>query len=283
MEKTDTMFMVGKNRMNINYFAEQAFFVKNFSASIGVSGNYNAMFGHNFAFGANAGCEFYKNSRVYLNVNRALRLPTFTDLYYKSAVQDANPNLKPEENLTAEIGVKFSHKGFYANFAAFYRHGNNIIDWVKLPTETKWRSENRKIDTYGGEIAVGYRSNKFVRNAKISYSYLNSIAELAENLQSKYALDYLKHKLSVRFEHKIYRGFGASWQYVLQRRNDYVNANGDLVKYDAFGLLDGRIFWQNPRLKFFLEATNILDVKYFDIVGIMQPSRWVKAGAEVRF
>ncbi|MDR0831087.1 MAG: TonB-dependent receptor, partial [Prevotellaceae bacterium] len=170
MEKTDTMFVVGKNRLNINYFVEQAFFIKKFSASVGASGNYNAMFGHNFAFGANAGYEFMKNSRVYLNVNRALRLPTFTDLYYKSAVQDANPNLKVEENLSAELGVKLSHKGFYANFAAFYRHGKNIIDWVKLPEEPKWHSENRQIDTYGGEVLVGYRSNRFVRNAEISYS-----------------------------------------------------------------------------------------------------------------
>ncbi|MDR0830913.1 MAG: TonB-dependent receptor, partial [Prevotellaceae bacterium] len=147
----------------------------------------------------------------------------------------------------------------------------------------KWHSENRQIDTYGGEVLVGYRSNRFVRNAEISYSYLNSVSEFDQNYRSKYALDYLKHKLAVRFEHKIYKGFGASWQYVLQRRNDYVNQNGEMVKYDTFGLLDGKIFWQNPRLQVFIAATNILDTKYYDILGVLQPSRWVKAGVEVRF
>ncbi|MDR1543983.1 MAG: TonB-dependent receptor [Prevotellaceae bacterium] len=286
LEKTDTMFQVGKNRLNINYFVEQAFFVKIFSASIGVSGNYNAMFGHNFAFGANVGYEFYKNSRIYLNVNRALRLPAFTDLYYKSRVQTSNPNLKPEENITAELGVKFYHKGFYTNFSAFYRAGKNIIDWLDRKGDgvEMWEAKNHtQINTFGGEIAVGYRSDKFVRNAEISYSYLNSVSKFDENYQSKYALDYLKHKLSVRFEHKIYKGFGASWQYILQERNGSYKKNEQDTDYQAFGLLDGRIFWQNPRLKFFIEATNILDIKYFDIVGIQQPSRWVKAGVEVRF
>ncbi|MDR2685043.1 MAG: TonB-dependent receptor, partial [Prevotellaceae bacterium] len=175
LEKTDTMFICGKNRLNINYFLEQVLFIKKFSASVGISGNYNSMFKTNIVFGANAGYEFYKNSHVYINFNNAVRLPTFTDLYYRSATQQSDPNLKPEESMTVEIGVKYSYKGFYLNFSTFCRSGKNIIDWVQYPNETVWRVANHThINTLGGEVAVGYRGRKYLKNIELSYSYINS-------------------------------------------------------------------------------------------------------------
>ena len=283
LEKTDTTFTYGKNRLNINYFAEQLFFIKNFSASVGISGNYNSMFKHNFAVGANFGYEFYKNSRVYLNFNRALRLPTFTDLYYKSATQIANPNLKPENSLTLELGAKYAVKHWYSNISLFYRAGRDIIDWVRLPDEEKWRSMNHTaINTFGGEFAAGFRGHYWVKRAEIGYSYINSDRK-SDGYLSMYALDYLQHKATFTFEHRIWKNFGASWQINFQKRNgNYQNSDGQLIDYKPFALCDGRIYWQNPKINIFVETTNILGTKYYDYGGILQPQRWVKAGIEVK-
>lgn len=282
LEKTDTTFTYGKNRLNINYFAEQSFFIKKISVSAGISGNYNSMFKHNFAFGANFGYEFYKNSRVYLNFNRALRLPTFTDLYYKTATHISNQNLGAENSLTLEIGAKYSVKRWYSSVSLFYRAGRDIIDWVRLPEEEKWRSMNHTaINTFGGEFSVGYRGN-WVKKAEIGYSYINSDKTKSAYL-SMYALDYLQHKAIFMLEHRIWKNFGASWQITLQKRNgSYQNADAQMIDYKPFALWNGRLFWQNSVINIFAEATNILGTKYYDYGGILQPQRWLKAGIELK-
>jgi iron complex outermembrane receptor protein len=237
------------------------------------------MFQNNFAFGANVGYMFAKNGNLYANVNRSLRLPTFTDLYYKSATQIANPNLKPEESLTAELGMRWANYGFRTNLSTYYRIGQNLIDWVKRADEEKWQSVNHtRVDAMGGEVNVGYSHGYWLKNIEISYAYCHLNKEAGE-LLSKYALDYLEHKLALHLEHGIYKGFGASWQATYQSRNGaYSDKQGNTQTYQPFWLLDGRIFWQTDKLHVFVESSNLLNTHYYDYGGIEQPGRWVKAG-----
>lgn len=272
-------FIFAKNRLNINYFAEQSFFVGNFSASIGFSGNYNTLFRHNFAFVANVGYAFTKNGSLCLNVNRALRLPTFTDLYYKSATQIANPELMPEESLTTEISLRWADYGLRTTFNVYYRMGQNIIDWVKTPEAEKWQSVNHtRIDAVGGEAEIGYRYGYWLKNIAVSYAYCH-LNKNAGELMSKYALDYLKHKLTFNLEHGIYKGFGASWQLMYQNRTgNYLDINGATMAYTPVWLFDGRIYWKNPTINVFVEGSNLLGTHYYDYGGIEQPGRCIKAG-----
>jgi len=276
------LFTYAKNRLNINYFAEQSFFVGNFSASIGFSGNYNTMFQNNFAFGANIGYAFTKNGNIYANINRALRLPTFTDLYYKSATQTANPDLKPEESLTTELGIRWSGYGIHTRLNAYYRIGKNIIDWVKTPEAEKWQSMNHtRVDAVGGEYTIGYQYGYWLKNIEIGYAYCLLDKE-AGDLLSKYALDYLKHKLTFNLEHGIYKGFGATWQLTYQNRAGcYTDINGSVVGYTPVWLLDGRIYWKNSTITAFVEGTNLIGTNYYDYGGILQPDRWLKAGITI--
>ena len=84
------------------------------------------MFRNNFACTANVGYTFDTDGAVFVNVSRALRLPTFTDLYYQSATQTANPNLKPEQSMTAEVGAHWGRKGFRVSLNAYYRVGKDL-------------------------------------------------------------------------------------------------------------------------------------------------------------
>ncbi len=277
-------FTKAKNRLNVNYFAEQMFSVGNFVAAVGISGNYNTMFRHNFAFTANASYHFAADGEVFANVSRALRLPTFTDLYYQSATQIANPNLKPEESLTSEIGVRWAGHGFRTSLNAYYRVGKNLIDWVKTPDEERWRSVNHtRVDAFGGEVSLAYSHGYWLKNLESNYAYCQ-LSKDAGELMSKYALDYLRHKFTVNFAHGIYKGFGASWQFTFQQREGtYTDVDGAVQRYTPAYLLDGRIFWQNQKLNIFLEGSNLIGQKYYDYGGIVQPGRWIKAGISVKF
>lgn len=275
-------FTKSKNRLNVNYFVEQSFVVGNFLASVGFSGNYNSMFKHNYAATANIGYKFDNNGSVYINVNRALRLPTFTDLYYQSATQIANPALKPEESLTAELGVRWAKRGFRIQANGYYRMGKNLIDWVKTPEEDKWHSVNHtRVDAFGGEAVIGYSHNYWLKNIELGYAFCQLNKDAGEML-SKYALDYLRHKLTFTLSHGIYKGFGANWQFTYQQRNGtYTDSNNKVQNYQPAYLLDGRIYWQNKKINIYLDATNLIGRTYYDYGGIQQPSRWVKAGVVV--
>ncbi len=277
-------FTNGKNRLNVNYFAQQHFYVNKFTASVGVSGNYNTMFYHNYALGTNLGYAFTQHCSVFASANRALRLPTFTDLYYKSATQIANPDLNPEKSITTELGVNYSKNRFIGNASLYYRWGTDIIDWIKKEGDEKWKSMNHsKVDAFGGDISAAYiPGNSWTKKILATYSYCNLNKDSKEYL-SKYALDYLKHKITIEFVHNIYKGFGASWSANFQKRNgEFINKQGELERYKNVFTLDGSVYWQFKTFKLFVESSNITNTKYYDYGGILQAPIWFTAGVVVK-
>ena len=282
-EQGNAMYQYGKNRLNVNYFAEQTFLYRHFSASAGISANYNTMFSHNFAFGVNIGYEYITGGNIFASVSRSLRLPTFTDLYYHSATQIPNPNLHPEKNLTTEIGISYNNYGVSTHLSAYYRIGQDIIDWVCLPSEIQWRAQNHsRVDATGGEIAIAYSHGYWLKKAEATYSYCH-LFKNSGNYLSRYALDYLRHKFTLSVHHGIYRGFGASWSLSYQARNgEYHNTLGNITPYSPIWLLDGRIYWEGAKIRLFIEATNITNRHYYDYGGILQAGIWAKGGINVK-
>lgn len=275
----NTVFNLGKNRYYIRYYAEQLFLIKNFSAAIGLSGFYHSQFGNHFDFGLNTSYSFTDASKLYLNVNSATRMPTFTDLYYKSATQVSNPNLQAEKSITAEIGGSVGIKWFNASINAYYRYGKDIIDWIQFEENGKWYSMNHTvIQAAGGDIILGAKYGKYLKNLQITYTF-NFLSKNTDQYVSKYALDYLKHKVNVNADINIYKGFGINLQYSYQNRNgSYYLPNGSISQYPDSHLLDGRIYWEGMGVKIYAEATNILNQIYYDYGNIPQPGIWVKAG-----
>ena len=48
--------------------------------------------------------------------------------------------------------------------------------------------------------------------------------------------------------------------------------------YKPFFLVNARLFWTSGMLDFFLEASNLFDVKYRDLGSVIQPGFWLFAG-----
>lgn len=279
----------GGNRFHVNYFAEQTFYYAGLSASLGVNGTYNTQFGNHFGGGANIGYEYTKSGSVYVNANRSVRMPTFTDLYYDAGNQLGNRDLRPEEAWLLSVGTKyapsFGEKGRLSVSADwYYRWGKNIIDWVYTPDDTRrpYHAENQqKVDATGIEIAVAYRLNEWLRCISVNYGYTYLDLDMKES-GSRY-LDYLSHKLTLHLEHGIYKRLGASWTVRYQRREgQYNDAEGTVQDYVPVWLLDASVFWQNARLKVALDCTNVTNTRYYDYGGILQPGAWAKITIEAK-
>lgn len=274
----------GGNRFHTNYYAEQTFYYAGLSASIGINGTYNTQFGHHLGGGANIGYEFKKAGTIYVNANRSLRMPTFTDLYYNAGNQLGNRNLKPEEAWLLSVGYKGTWSGLSWSADWYYRWGKNIIDWVYVPTDTKrpFHAENQQqVNATGLELSLAYRLNEWLRCVSVDYAYTYLDLDLKE-AGSRY-LDYLSHKLAIHLEHGIYKGLGASWTVRFQKREgQYNNAEGEVADYQPVWLLDGSVYWQNKYLRVSADCTNMTNSRYYDYGGILQPGAWAKISIKAK-
>ena len=287
----DALFNKGKNRTNYRLFADQTVFRGPFNLSAGISGNYNSDFGRYYYGGFDAGYAINSSLNAYFNMNEAIRLPTFTDLYYKSANQRSHPDLKPEISTTYEVGLKYFIQNFKASASAYYRDGKNVIDWVKAPDSTKWESKNlTDVKALGGEITGEYNFNSgFLQIIRLSYAYLH-LDKQAVGFDSKYALDYLKNKVSLHLEHRIFESrnigklngsWNVNWQDRAGNYTDFIT--NKVVNYSNYCLTDFRLFWKKKNIGIYTDVTNLFNTKYADFGGLIQPGRSVRAGLKLSF
>ena len=292
----------GKNRLNVNYFAEQTFIWQDLSASLGVSGNWNTMFGNNIAGGANIGYRYAKTGTVYVNANRSLRLPTFTDLYYKAGQQRGNRDLNPEKAWMLGIGTKYS-KGFgemvngqwsngQLSAAAdwYYRWGRDIIDWVWNESDELYHAQNwNRVNATGLELGLDYTLNDWLRHVRVQYAYTWLDIDMSKTVSSY--LDYLSHKVIVGVDHGIWNGtvggkrlvVGANWTMRWQKREgQFKNVAGETESYKPVLLLDGSVYAERECVRISADCTNMTNRHYYDYGGILQPGAWVKGTIAVR-
>ena len=256
-----------------------------FYISAGGALNHTHAFGMRFFGGADLGYELNRDIRFFASFNSAVRLPTFTDLYYSSATQLSNPDLQPENSKTLELGTKILKQKWSLEACAFYRWGNNIIDWVKLPDSIRWESRNlTNVNAYGVDVTFNYRFDHAVfRSFGVVYSYLQ-LDKKAEGFDSKYALDYLKHKLLVSLHHNVWSKLSVSWKAsFLDRSGDYADfQTGETMEYKPYVLLDARLCWTDRRFDVFADVNNIFNTQYTDYGGLPLPGINCNVGVKLK-
>ncbi|MBS4056643.1 MAG: TonB-dependent receptor [Bacteroidales bacterium] len=281
----DALFTYGKSRDNLNVFAEYGIFARKISLSAGMLAYWSSAYGWYVHPGLDAGFAINTHWRVFASANPSLRLPTFTDLYYKGPVNQANPDLKPETSMTWESGLKFNRKQFSSSLALFLRDGKNIIDWVRPSDSVKWISMNHtEVRTVGAEWQLTYSEitpGKLLmpQRAGLALAYYDN-SKQSGDFQSAYALDYVKFKISLGATHRLPAHLSLAWNLTYREREGgwYDAASKQTIAYEPLWLLDARISWSLKRWKVFASVSNLLDNPYFDIANVQMPGRWVSAG-----
>ncbi len=294
--ESGAFFTKNHTRTNLSYFLEHNVFLDRFTFTAGVLANWNSDLDRSFSFypGLDISFQTTENTKLYASVNKSLRMPTFTDLYYSGPRNIGNADLKPEEAITYETGLKFNTNWLNAHVSLFKREGTNMIDWIRASSKDKWQTQNiTNLDIWGIEFSSNINLHKlinpnfFARNISVKYAYMETNKSENEFI-SNYALDQLKHKLNVSLDHKIYKSLGVNWQFAWQDRNgSYTWFNkADLNQkeersYRPFYLIDAKMYWKKPTYTVYVEASNLLDKSYNDIGNITQPGRWIRAGVKL--
>ena len=217
----------------------------------------------------------------YISVSSAARLPGFTDLYYSGPQNLGNPDLQPETAVTYEAGSKWHRQNSFASVSFFYRHAHHTIDWIKYQPDEKWQTQNLTgLHTYGAEVHFSRKfPQKFIKNIKLSYAYLNMQKDDNQSFISKYVLDYLKHKFNLELSHRFLFDSQMHWSGIYKDRNgqylDYVNGQYRIFDYKPYFLTHLKITKQMRKTRLGLSIENLFDVAYNDLSYIKMPGRWV--------
>jgi len=245
-----------------------------FYFSAGTSLSHTDNYGLKFHWGTDISYLPVQNLSVYASLNTASRLPTFTDLYYQSLTQIANPALKPESSFTSEIGMKYDVKQFRLHAGSFYRKGNNIIDWVRYPGQEKWESMNLTVlNTFGLNVSAGYDfTNSFLKGISFAYAFIHTDKQ-ASGYDSKYALDNLRHQAVFKLSHQVLKNVHVSWNVICNdRAGEYSDfSTGIITAYKPYLLAGCRVAWEKHGFLVYADINNLLNERYVDFGGLPQP------------
>lgn len=286
-DATDDVKYKNKDARNdLSAFLEHDILLRQWSISLGLLANRNTGLDHSWRFYPGIDIAYRPTDawKLYASWNMALRMPTFTDLYYSGANIEGNSNLKPEKTSDLQLGARYAAKAFVAELQLFYSHKTDMIDWTtyKEANDNIFHSVNFQMDNLGAEINLQFLPQNVwgetcpLRKVGVQYSYIHEDSKYDVTvISSKYAMDYLRHKVAINADGRIYRDFNASISWRWQDRIGEANP--------SYALFDARLSWDKPRYTLFADATNIFNKHYFDYVSIPQPGRQFRAGVIVRF
>ena len=288
---TDRDYTLGLNRTNISGYLEHNLLLSGFTLSAGLVAVKNTWSNMNVTIYPGVDLSYRPSRRwtIHASYNTSLRMPSFTEMYYKLQGYSADPHLKPEEMQALEGGVNFSPFGLSLSLTGWYHHGKNMIDWIMDTSkgdEAVWQSVNHtKINSIGVEAsaALNFRellpAQRLLRTVRVNYSYIHQDKEQEPGIVSQYALEYLRHKLVANAQLQLIKhlslGLDFRWQ---DRVGSYTDFDGNPCDYKPYALLDARLTWQQTKWKAYLEANNVFDTRYHDYGLVEQPGRWIIAG-----
>ena len=291
----DVDYVNGLNRTHLSFHLEHYFTLGPVALSAGVVAAKNTGNEMDFRFypGADISVQLARHWKAYASYNTSLRMPTFTELYYKVGGHQADKNLKPEEMRSFEIGTKYHAPIVQGSVNFYYNRGSNMIDWIRdasLGEDSPWVSVNHtKIHTYGVEASARidfekiFQQRKWISSLQFSYNYMDQDKKATANIQSKYALEYLRHKFVAQVAIPLWKGVGMNLAYRWQDRVGNYMKGDVLTEYAPYAVFDAKLHWTHKQSKLYVEANNLFDKKYYDYGNIPQPGFWMKAGWSFTF
>ena len=284
---TDREYTLGVNRTNISGFLEHNLLLKHFTLSAGLVAVKNSWSNMNMTVYPGIDISYRPNNKwtLHTSYNTSLRMPSFTEMYYKLQGYSANPHLKPEEMRALEAGITYHTWLVTFSTTIWHHHGRNMIDWIidtSKGDDAVWQSVNHtKVNSIGAELSATVRLQQAV--VKLSYSYINQEKNLEAGVVSQYALEYLRHKLVAHAQLPLWRQLtlyvNLRWQ---DRVGQYTDFDGIAHNYQPYTLIDSRLSWQQKTWKLYVEANNLFDKDYVDFGHVQEPGRWIITGFSIR-
>ena len=277
------------DRTEYSLFLEHNIIYKRCTVSMGVVANSNTGYDSRFHFfpGIDAKYRVWKTAKancdIFMSYNTAFRMPTFTDLFYKSPTNEGNKDLKPERVQSLRVGGKINSSLFTLHSSLFYDWGTDMIDWVMYSPTDKYHSANFRLDNRGANIncqlsIINYQLSSLSFQAGYCFIDQKRYDDVAI-YRSNYAMEYLKHKVTLSPQLSIFHLSPFTFHITVSYR--WQDRQGPL--YKPFSLIDAKVTLEHKKYEATLSLNNITSYRYYDLSTVRQPGFWCMAGIKVKF
>ncbi len=240
--------------------------------------------------------EILRNTSFRLLAGRAFRTPSIAELYFKKELFGGfdfvyNPNLKPEEMFSLEVGLRKQFKTrFSFDISAFFNLYNNLIQYVNIGNSINGPFQVQNIansQVKGIEINFEYGSDiklfkeKLIYGLQFDYSYID-----ARDLSSGRTNDFLPYKPKHLFNSSInlnMLGFNLNFN------GRYVSDIDEVLffKYEepkSYFIINSKISKTLlDKYTVFFAINNITDEFYQELERIPAPNRNYNFGIKIDF
>lgn len=237
-----------------------------------------------------------KNVSFRFLAGRAFRAPSIAELYFKKELFGGfdfvfNPNLKPEEMLSVEIGFRKQYeKRFTLDVSAYINEYDNLIQYVNIGGNINgpFQVQNiAKAQIKGIEFLIDYNSTVKMFNKPLGYGFnfnysLIDARDLSKNRKDEFLPYKPKHILNLTTDLSYSDfNFNVSGKYVSKVEEDL------FYKYEEpkdYFLLDikasKRLF---NRLTLFAAVNNLFNSSYQELERTQAPNRNFNTGLKLDF
>ncbi|MCH2170946.1 TonB-dependent receptor [Myxococcota bacterium] len=234
----------------------------------------------------------WKGFVVRGNLERSYRVPSFDELYLDEEFIRGDPNLRPEEALSADLGIELGLKrigpleSLRLEVAAFRNDIDQSIVFQQRSPQILIASNTGAALEQGLEFSWAFEMFSWVAVSG-NATLLEARTDAGRRLPGRPDTEvWLRFRLGGQSEHP--------WKFVVEAKHlsDFtVDAVGARVvpgritydasvslRLDRLGVFDGWL--PSRKLRLFVEATNVTDQSVRDSVGYPQPGREVGLGVE---
>ena len=258
------------HRNTVSAYIDHTFklFDEKLVVSPGISASYfSDMSFHSFP-GIDLGYNLNSSFKLYSNIGKTYRIPTYTDLYYSDRTTIGNENLNPESATSTELGFKYDTSNLKITGALFNREAKNIIDYVKENENDLWSAVNiGSLKTTGFELDFRYNF-KNQNYFNLGYTNIKDNNYVTNINFSKYSLNSFKHQLVSKLNLSYLKNISHSIVYKYLERSD--NSN--------YSVLDSKIIYKKG---LFIYVNNLLDTVYSETNLVPMPGRNFLVGISI--
>ena len=255
-------------RTTVNLFADHTFKLMDnkLMVSPGIAFSYFSDLSFHSFPGLDLGYNLNSNFKLYSNIGKTYRIPTYTDLYYSDRTTIGNENLNPESAISTEFGVKYDSSNVKFTASFFNRNAKNIIDYAKENEEDLWKAVNiGSLNSNGYEFDFSYSFKSFntlssANSISIGYTKIKDNNYVTNINFSRYSLNSLKHHLASNLNLNYTKNINHTIVYKYAERSDKSN----------YRVLDSKIMFKKS---IFIYINNILNEQYSETNLVPMPGR----------
>jgi iron complex outermembrane receptor protein len=210
--------------------------------------------------------------KLRASVGRGFRLPTYVDLYYSDPSTIGNPNLKPESAWSFDGGADwYVSARLAASLTLFHSIQTDAIDYVRADASEPWQAENLSgLRFTGVEAAIDWHPTA-TQQVRLMLTTLSGAQQALNGLQSEYVFNYPVQNGSAEWIGRWRNGL------LLRQRVRVVNR----IDRNVYPVWDASAAYQAKRVQPYVQATNLSNSGYQEIVGVPMPGRAFVAGVQV--